>query len=455
MPTLRAAALLALVGAAGLAWAEPPLPEGLGAPGEEPREEPATDEAAPAEPAGPFGGWRVSGFLDVRIGPRVVDPADQERLTLAEGRLQLKALRTWGDVTATLRTDVVGDGVAERQRPDLQSGEGAIDLREAHLLWRAAPWLDLKLGRQILTWGTGDFLFLNDLFPKDFRSFFIGRRDVYLKAPSDAIKAAFFTPVANLDVVYTPQFDPDRYIDRSRLSAFDPFTQEIAGDRDRLGVERPEDVFRDDELAFRLHRLVADVEVALYAYDGFWKGPRSLVPGEREATFDRLAVYGGSLRGPLLGGIANLELAWYDSREDRDGDDPNVPNSQLRALLGFEREVATNLTGAAQVYVEKTARYGALERNAPPGAPIPDEVRTLLTARLVRGWPEHQLRATLFAFLSPDGDEGYLRPRVDWDVTDRWTLEAGVNWMFGDDPSTEFGQLRDNTNVFVAARYGF
>ena len=37
---------------------------------------------------------------------------------------------------------------------------------------------DLKIGQQVLTWGTGDYVFLNDLFPKDYQSFFSGRDDV-------------------------------------------------------------------------------------------------------------------------------------------------------------------------------------------------------------------------------------------------------------------------------------
>ena len=50
----------------------------------------------------------------------------------------------------------------------------------------------------------GDLLFINDLFPKDWVSFFVGRDDEYLKAPSDSLKASFFNELFNLDFVYTP-----------------------------------------------------------------------------------------------------------------------------------------------------------------------------------------------------------------------------------------------------------
>ncbi len=48
--------------------------------------------------------------------------------------------------------------------------------------------VNLKIGRQVFTWGTGDYLFINDLFPKDYESFYIGRDDEYLKRPSEAVK---------------------------------------------------------------------------------------------------------------------------------------------------------------------------------------------------------------------------------------------------------------------------
>jgi hypothetical protein len=71
---------------------------------------------------------------------------------------------------------------------------------------------DIKVGQQILTWGTGDYVFLNDLFAKDFQSFFAGRDDDYLKAPSLSLKVSGFFDLANVDFVVTPKFTPDTYI---------------------------------------------------------------------------------------------------------------------------------------------------------------------------------------------------------------------------------------------------
>ena len=93
------------------ALAEPPLPVGLGDTAEakqvteEPQSEPAlpeglgdlnsstspTDSDGLTQPSA-LPGWRLSGFIDTRIGARTREPIDQESFSLAETRLQLKRL---------------------------------------------------------------------------------------------------------------------------------------------------------------------------------------------------------------------------------------------------------------------------------------------------------------------------------------------------------------------------
>ncbi len=46
-------------------------------------------------------------------------------------------------------------------------------VREAYADYSRA-WLDLRLGRQIITRGVGDLVFINDVFPKDWSAFFPG-----------------------------------------------------------------------------------------------------------------------------------------------------------------------------------------------------------------------------------------------------------------------------------------
>src|SRR5690606_13481367 len=129
--------------------------------------------------------------------------------------------------------------------------------------------MDTKIGRQVLTWGTGDLLFLNDLFPKDFISFFAGRDEDYLKSPSDTARVSVFTTAVNIDLAWTPRFSPDDYLYGERFAFWDPARGEIAAPADPRRADEP----ASGELALRLFRTVGATEYALYGYAGRWKQP--------------------------------------------------------------------------------------------------------------------------------------------------------------------------------------
>lgn len=134
--------------------------------------EPEQTNEEPASAALPF---RLRGFWEVRGGSRLNDVPHQRDLSIAETRLQLEAEKYLQGATVRLTGDVLYDDLADDRAVDLESGEGAFDLREASLVFSPSADTDVKLGRQILTWGTGDLVFINDLFPKDWVSFLSAR----------------------------------------------------------------------------------------------------------------------------------------------------------------------------------------------------------------------------------------------------------------------------------------
>jgi hypothetical protein len=390
----------------------------------------------------------LHGFFDLRGGMRTGSDPLQRQTSLLESRLQL-ALEHYGEqAVLQLRGDFLYDNVAEHRTPDLEEGEGTLDLREANLLFSPIPSADVKAGRQILTWGTGDLLFINDLFPKDWQSFFTGRDEEYLKAPSDALLVSLFPAFANIDLVYTPRFDSDRFLSGERLS-FSGFSGTP------IAVDKPDRWFEDHELNLRLSRNLAGYELAAYVYRGYWKSPTGFDPQRGTALFPRLNVYGASLRGELQGGIFNLEGGYYDSRHDRDGDDPLLPNSELRLLAGYERELAQELTGSLQLYLEQLREYAAYRRSVPDGQPVRDEYRKLLTLRLTKQLLSQRLTLSLFSYWSPSDEDYYLRPQLRYKWSDAWLLTCGGNLFGGEQAHTFFGQLEDNSNLYAGVRYSF
>lgn len=390
--------------------------------------------------------FELNGFLEEAAGLRTQnDPQQEKDFILGELRLQLEVSKgmDWGEFK--FRGDFLHDQALE---------EFDFDLREANLLFFPTNFLDIKVGRQILTWGTGDLIFLNDLFPKDFESFFIGRDDVYLKAPSDAVKFSLYPEFANIDLVWTPSFNSDRFITGNRLSFFNSILGKKAGNNNRVNFDKPDRWVEDSELALRISKNINGYETALYGYYGFFKNPGgSDTLGN--ATFPRLAVYGASIRGAILKGIGNLEIAYYDSQEDKAGTVPNVNNSQFRFLAGYSQELFPNLTVGLQYNLEHNIHHEELINNLPPGAFPIDENRHVTTVRLTWLVMQQNVELSLFTFYSPSDGDAHLRPSALYKITDFWSAIMGANIFAGASEKTFFGQLKDNNNVYARVRYSF
>lgn len=393
-------------------------------------------------------GVEVHGFAEFGAGTRVRDdPLQPDDILMSEARFRLELAHYTDRAEFAFKSDFIADGLTEGIE---------VDIRQAAIILRAANWLDVEAGRQILTWGTGDLLFLNDLFPKDFVSFFIGRNDEYLKAPANALRLNFYSSAVNLDFVATPVFEPDISITGERLSFFDPNTGQLESATSLGGpltASLPPREFANGELAARLFRRVGGYELALYGYMGFTKQPLAYDPVADLPTYSPLNAYGASIRGAVAGGIANFETSLYDE-DDEAGDDPNIPNSQVRGLVGYERELVQNLTGGLQYYVEHVLDHDQLLEASPNPEFEPSRTRHLLTTRLTYRLLQQTLTASFFAFVSPNDGDAHLRPSLSYAWSDALNLATGANVMLGDD-DTFFGQFERGSNVYLRVRYSF
>ncbi len=395
----------------------------------------------------------VEGFVEGAYGYRPQrDITKKDSFNLLEGRLQVKdayeppVLEDWSPELG-LKAELLADGYDERL---------IFRVREATLLFTPLDMMDVKIGRQVLTWGTGDYIFINDLFPKDYVSFFIGRDDEYLKVPSDAARVSLFLDAVNLDFVLIPFMEPDISVTGKRLSFFDGLGGVVAGEDAGIEFIEPRETMGNMELSFRAYRTIGRTELALYLFRGFYKEPRGVLDASaRKLFYPRLHVLGMSARGPLLGGIGNLELGYYDSREDRAGSNPMIENPSIKYLLGYTRDLGGDASLGLQYEVEEMLHYAAYRGALAPGAPAREEFRHLLTMRLTKFFLAQTLETGLFAFYSPSDMDAYLRPSVSYKVTDNWKVSAGANIIVGRDEFTDFGAFRRNDNIYARIRYGF
>lgn len=337
---------------------------------------------------------------------------------------------------------------------DEVDGQADMDVREATLSYAEGP-VDLRAGRQIHTWGVGDLLFINDLFPKNYVALFSGRPMEYLKTGVWSFKASLYSDDVSLDIVAIPFFEPDE-LPMSRLFfIFDPF-QQVAN-----RVEsRPRHDLGNTEIAARVYRPLLGFDAAAYAYKGFFRTP-SMEPDSMTAptkltiSYPRLSAYGASLQGNAVGGVLSLEAGFYESRQDRSGTNAVIPNSQSRYLVGYQRSPWTDFTAGVQYYGEYMHRHDRYEASLPTGLAKQDRLRQLVTLRLTRLLKYQTWRLSLFSFWSPTDEDFYLIPEAAWRFTDELTATVGGNVFAGARNDTFLGQMDLNDNLYLAVRYEF
>ena len=394
---------------------------------------------------------RVHGFLLGNYTARTSDahPPGKEggRFLWADERLRLEVSgdTSRGNLSFMFKGDLFHDAVANKL-------DGVV--REAYLDYSRA-WLDLRLGRQIVTWGVGDLIFINDVFPKDWSAFFSGRPLEYLKLGVDAAKLHVATPALNAELVVVPFFEPDNLPGPERFFFFDPLTD--IGNR---LLREPATTTGNAEFALRLYRRVFKSDVSLYAYRGYWRQPsfrpdQLPLPTQLRGFYPRLAVYGASGQRNLGAGLLSVEAGYYDSQDDRRGTDPAISNSQFRFLVGYQQQLANEFTLGAQYYAEVLTDYSAYKATLPSGFPVQDRTRHLLTLRLTKFLKYQTWKLSLFNFYSPSDQDALLVPEVWHAITDRLSLTVGANVFAGRRPTTFLGQFDRNDNVYVVLRFDF
>jgi hypothetical protein len=119
----------------------------------------------------------LHGFLQANYSARLtgLQPPTSEGgdFLFGEERFQLRLEKSAEKGRMFIRSDFFHDAVA---------GDADIEIREGYVE-TSVKTADVRLGRQLLIWGVGDYLFINDIFAKDWGAFFSGRPVEYLRVP--------------------------------------------------------------------------------------------------------------------------------------------------------------------------------------------------------------------------------------------------------------------------------
>lgn len=391
----------------------------------------------------------LHGFLQTNYSVRIAHDnpqgAKQGNLISGEERVQLKSsfYPSKSKIGFFVKFDFYHDWVEEDFNVDFR--EGYLDLAEDKF--------SLRVGRQIFTWGVGDLLFINDIFPKDWEAFYSGRPLEYLKIGVDSVKLDVYSDIVSIEAIVIPFFESDDLPSTERFHFFDPYPTITNRDVDKLDT-----TFKNTEYALRLYRYIGDFDVSAYAYNGFFRSPGTRAdnfnsPSIISHFYPEVASYGMSVQKSAFGGVVSVEFGYYDSLNDRNGSDPGINNSQSRFLVGYQKAFPDDFTIGVQYYGELMHQYSQYEDNLPSAFAKKDQLHQYATLRLTKLLKYQTLKVSLFSFYSPDDNDFLIIPEASLSITDNLQGILGANIFGGSNRNTPLGQHDKNNNIYVTVRF--
>jgi hypothetical protein len=423
-------------------------------------------------------GLVFTGFVEIEQGGHIgEESAVDEQWVMSNRRFRLESQANNEMGSIFLKADLIDDSIFD---------ETYIDLREARIVVTPVEQIDLSVGKQVNTWGVGDMLFINDLFPKNWVSNFLGRDMESMKDSANSFRITGYLGDFIVDVVYHPEFAPDTTPTGCRLSVYDPNTQSLVSnssscDSQHEYFDQPED--DTSETAARIKMQAGSFELALYAYKGFFKNPKGmqwadtngngtgetdLVDGQQAgyttliSYYPRLQVQGFSVEGQLGPGIVSLETGKYQSMEDEDGDNPLIENSKWKYLIGYRMDVSANFSAGVQWYQEQMLQYDRYETSMETYFPqIADykkkERQNTYTLRLTIKAQQETLWINLFHYERPEDKDRFTKLDISKRLNDNLEAVFGINLFDGEDhyEDRDFGMLKNDDNLFARLKYNF
>lgn len=327
-------------------------------------------------------------------------------------------------------------------------------LREGYIDYSYGP-LDVRLGRQMATWGLSEFVSVNDVFPKDWQSYLLGRPIDYFKIGIDALRLNYSSQLLSVEWMLMPVFTPDVFPSSDRFIFVDPFAahpQRVA----RLPQHSSEQM----EMAVRMYTKLWIFDLSTHLYRGFWRTPSYQLDGAKLLEFyPPLYVAGLHLQAGILASVLSFEAGYYYSPDDPHGDIYEVPNSQVRGLVSLQSGLWSNATLTLQYYGEYMTEHQAYQDSVLLGLQNYEQpaLRHAGTVRFEQLLFNQNLKLSLVAYYSYVDSDFFVQTQLSYNVSDRLSVVGGFTIIDGraDKPWGTAGQFRENDNAFVSIRHFF
>ncbi len=380
---------------------------------------------------------QLNGFVDSYHALQAEYP---HKIMSSRTRLRLEMRADYGEASLYSSMNLAYNSLIKDQ-------SGAF-LREAYFDY-AGKYLEVKAGRQIVTWGVADGLRLTDLIsPMDYTEFMANDYDD-IRVPVNAINLKYPGESFSAEVVFVPV--PEYFVMPSGVD--NPWTMPLPPNTSMDLSGTPEKRLKNSEVGGRLRFFLENLDFSLTALRTFNKSPITVAGYDPEAksavikgVYEPMNVVGGDVSIPAGEIVIRGEVAAYF------GEPIALKNSidywhrsSFNALIGIDWYAGDNWTVMAQYMHKVIMDYQSVlgtEQNT-----------SMITARISKELLNNTLKLSVYGMFDVDNVGFYVRPAADYLLSDQITLSLGGDLLGG--RRGTFKTYKKNTQMWVKGKYFF
>lgn len=314
--------------------------------------------------------------------------------------------------------------------------------------------VDLRVGKQIITWGRADALNPTDLLtPKDF-TLLSAKEEDERRIGTAAVKANYYRGEYTLSLIWLPIFNP------STISLTAPPGFRLVEDK------RSQGRLTEQGFAAKLDHTGGDFDWSVSYYYGLDVIPtgRSVTPTLTQLTHNRIHMVGADF-ARTLGRFGLRGEAAFVQTQDPGGSDVVVKNPYVYYVLGVDHDVTEDLNITMQAYQRFIINYQDLFTIPDPAVrnvavlnvifhQQMDRIQEGISGRIKAQWWNDTLEAEFLGVWNANRSDFFVRPSVAYAFTDAWKGFMGWDVFNGRKESLN-GFLRNNTAFFAELRATF
>jgi len=385
----------------------------------------------------------VKGFVDTYHAVRVKEPQDY---LSSRTRIRMEMDAEGEDASVFASCNVIKNHI-------LPSQDG-FELREAYLEYVADSW-DLRVGRQLIIWGKADGVEITDIIsPKDYTEF-LARDYDDIRTPVDALKLRYLRDKMNVEFIWVPIFQSAILPVGDNpwaLKADIPADLEISYEDPVV----PKSKLENSEFGGRVSFYLPGVDLAfssLYTWDKVPTMNQTLTENSEtqhltiQPEHHRLTFVGFGVSVPYRSFVFRGEAAFFKGKrfEPEAPSDELLKQNTINWLFGVDWYPGNEWMVSGQF-----AHFLILDYNEKLKD---DEHELLATFNVSKNLLRNTLKLSTSGYVGINDSELFNRSSIDYELADGLHFLTGIDVFVGDEGA--FGQYKDNTEVWVKAKYSF